>query len=334
MRGFAVAPDPSVGRDMLLPQILTVALICLLCALSGCCTAAGTAYRSDFPVHSKCITIVGDTQRTLAVERVIGREQNDAERSRIVAAIVQEKPDLLVHLGDVVAMGAVADEWRRFDELFAPIRAAEIPVLPVIGNHDYWVIRSVAMTNLRSRFPAAGEHWYARRYANLMLIWLDSNRACLSREEWEEQERWLKGHLHAADQDSSIQATLVFCHHPPFTNSTVTTDDPDVKSAFLPAFIHSTKTLAMICGHTHGYERFESEGKTFLVSGGGGGPRPKLLTGDKQRHPDLFAGPSPRPFHYLLIRPAEKGIQIEVKGFQKGQDEVRTIDRFTLAYRD
>jgi 3',5'-cyclic AMP phosphodiesterase CpdA len=318
---------------MLISQIFLVALTCCLLILNGCRAAMGPSYGADLKPRTGCIAIVGDTQRTLAVERIIGREQNDAERPGIISAIAQDHPDLLVHLGDAVATGASGQDWIRFDQLFTPIRAAGIPVLPVIGNHDYWGLRSAAMTNLRTRFPAAEAHWYAARYSNLALIWLDSNRASLSREEWERQSAWLKEQLAAADRDPAVKAVLVFCHHSPFTNSTVTTDDADVQETFLPPFNASKKAIAMICGHTHAYEHFEMQGKTFLVSGGGGGPRVKLLTPDAQRHPDRFCGPSPRPFHYLLLRPKDDELAVEVKGFDKGQTEIREIDRFAIPYR-
>lgn len=313
------------------PSMLIIALAFLLCVLNGC-TAVGSPFRNDIKFTSGKIAIVGDTQRTLAVERLVGREQNDAERPRIIAAIAAERPDLVVHLGDAVAFGASAADWKRFDELLSPIRAANIPVFPVLGNHDYWGLRSIAMTNFCSRFPAADAHWYSQRYGRLALIWLDSNHANLSSEEWERQSHWLKDQLAQADADPSIRAALLFCHHPPFTNSTVTTDDPDVKKTFVPLFNASRKAVAMFCGHTHAYEHFRQDGKTHIVSGGGGGPRPQLLIGDKQRHTDLFTGPSPRPFHYLVLLPTERGLEVDVKGFDKGEKTIRSIDHFMIAY--
>jgi hypothetical protein len=208
-------------------------------------------------------------------------------------------------------------------------------VLPVVGNHDYWGSSAVAMNNLHARFPELGKsHWYAGRYKNLTLLWLDSNRKRLSSAAWKTQSQWLKDQLESADQDPATQAVLVFCHHPPFTNSQTTGDERDVQEAFLPAFLKSRKGVVMITGHAHAYEHFEHQGKTFIVSGGGGGPRVKLLQGKASRHHDLYDAPSPRPFHYLLLRPGDAALDVEVKGFDKGEAGIRTIDRFAIGYQD
>src|SRR5205823_2004623 len=108
-------------------------------------------------------------------------------------------------------------------------------------------------------------------------------------------------------------------------------DEEYVQKAFLPGFYAARKTLAFITGHAHAYERFQERGRTFVVSGGGGGPRVKLLEGKDARHRDLFAGPSPRPFHYLLIEQGNEGLDVAVRGFDKGE-QVRVIDRFTLPF--
>jgi hypothetical protein len=57
-----------------------------------------------------------------------------------------------------------------------------------------------------------------------------------------------------------------------------------------------------LSGHSHSYERFQKEGKFFIVSGGGGGPRHKVYTDPRrQRVPDLFSGPGLRFFHFCEI---------------------------------
>jgi hypothetical protein len=232
------------------------ALLALTAA--GCCASRGTAYPQSFAATTGRIAVVGDTQRTLPVERLIGREQNDAERARLVAAIAGERPDLLVHLGDAVAVGSSAADWAYFDRLMAPVRDAGIAVLPVFGNHDYWGFRPIATAAFGSRFPSPGEsRWYSRQHGGLRLVWLDSNRRKLSADDWARQRRWFEDELDDADRDPGTRAALVFCHHPPYTNSTATGDEADVQEAFLPAFFASRKAVAMVTGHAHAYERFE-----------------------------------------------------------------------------
>ena len=86
--------------------------------------------------HPRPLVLVDDTQRTAVAEVLIGREQNDTERTRIVDAIVASDPALLIILGDLVFDGASPVNRSQFDLLTEPIRDADIPVLAVLGNHD------------------------------------------------------------------------------------------------------------------------------------------------------------------------------------------------------
>ncbi len=282
---------------------------------------------------SRPIAIVGDTQRTMWIERLQLREQNDPERRKIVEDIARQRPGLVTVIGDLVAFGSLRSQWDSFDDLMAPIRERGIPLLPALGNHDYWGSGGRALEHLRARFPQLREsRWYARRHGVLGLVWLDSNHRQLGRDDWERQCLWLGETLQAMDGDAAIAAVLVFAHHPPFTNSALTGDEEHVQESFLPAFFRSRKALAFVSGHVHAYERFLREGRTFLVVGGGGGPRVKLVAGDQRRHDDLFAGPSPRPFHYLLVEPGDGALAVSALGLGKAEATVRAIDQFSLPF--
>src|SRR4051812_49040841 len=97
--------------------LVALALASPLIGMAGCCQEKGPIYGSTFQLASGTFAVIGDTQRTLPIERLLGREQNDAERPRLIDAIAKDRPDLLVHLGDAVADGASARSWRYFDQL-------------------------------------------------------------------------------------------------------------------------------------------------------------------------------------------------------------------------
>ncbi len=139
--------------------------------------------------------------------------------------------------------------------------------------------------------------------------------------------------LAAFDADPSVRGVVVFVHHPPFTNSTVTGDELHVRQAFVPPFAAARKTLAMVAGHVHSYEHFVRGAKTFLVAGGGGGPRARLARGAARRHADdLFDGPELRHFHFLLCSPGPSGLDVEVVGLEKGASDCAPLARFTLPW--
>jgi len=281
--------------------------------------------------------IVGDTQRTLLVERVfLGREQNNSEREEIIQSIVAEQPAFLVHLGDMVDWGGNRRIWDLFDTLIKPVQDAGIPIFPVLGNHDYFGLnKRRALGNAYQRFPLLKQsHWYTKEYNGLGMIFLDSNRKKLAEEQWAAQVEFLKKALTDFDANQSIHGIILFNHHPAYTNSRVTGDEPCINESLLPLFKASKKTMAYITGHAHGYEHFLEGGKHFIISAGGGGPRVEYFTAEKSGHQDLYTGPAPRPFNYLVVQPGATGIAIEVKGFEKGETHanLRVIDTISIAY--
>lgn len=192
------------------------------------------------------------------------------------------------------------------------------------------------MKHFFARFPQLrGCHWHAVRYGPLAVVALDSNMRFLSRVSWERQRDWFAGELERADSDPEIRGVLVLVHHPPYTNSTVTQDEIHVQETFVPPFQRAGKTMAMLSGHVHSYERFFRSGKTYVVAGGGGGPRVRLAEGGRRRHEDdLFEGPAVRHFHYLLCSLGDDGIGVAMKGIPKGGRDFEPLDRFSLPWPD
>lgn len=253
-----------------------------------------------------------------------------------MAAIAAEEPDFVALLGDLVFRGSSAAEWSRFDTLAAPIRHARIPVVPILGNHEYWVARGPALANFFARFPhLGGRRWHTVRYGPLAIMALDSNLRFLPSAVWAEQCGWFQRELSIADADPSVRGIVALVHHPPYTNSTVTADERHVQRDFVPPFEASRKALAMLSGHVHSYERFVRGGKTYVVAGGGGGPRARLAEAERRRHfDDLYAGAAVRDFHYLLAEVSPSGLAIAMKGMPKGGEGFALLDRFDLPWPD
>lgn len=291
-------------------------------------------YSAEVVLRTGRFAAVGDLQRTSLAE--VWRESNDGEREGVIRSIAGEGPDFVALLGDLVFRGSSAAEWARFDALAAPLREARIPVVPILGNHEYWVARRPALANYFARFPGiSNRHWHAARYGPLTVVALDSNVRFLPPAAWEEQQSWFAAELARADDDREVRGTLVLVHHPPYTNSTVTGDELHVQRAFVPAFASAKKTIAMLSGHVHSYERFARAGKNYIVAGGGGGPRVKLAQGDRRRHADdLFEGPSVRHFHYLLGTVTADGLSFGMKGMDKGGSSFEPLDAFHLPWPD
>jgi Icc-related predicted phosphoesterase len=280
----------------------------------------------------KPIAIIGDLQKTSLPEIFMGRESNDEERVLLVNEISGLDPAMMVILGDMVFDGSDANEWFGFDRLLEPVRKEKIPVYPVLGNHEYWGLNSTAKKNFRSRFPQLKKsEWYIQKYDSIVMVFLNSNRADMTAGGWDKQEAWYDKKLKEFDADPSVKAVVTFLHHPAYTNSIVTGDEPDVQLAFVPAYLKSEKCLVMISGHAHTYERFRKDGKTFIVSGGGGGPRVGLNDGTGF-HKDLYTGSSPRPFHFLLLSREQSGLKITVRGLLKRSSVFFTMEEIHIPF--
>ena len=107
-------------------------------------------------IENKCsfpIAAVGDLQRTSLWEYMIGRESNDVERREIINNISKQNPGAVILLGDMVFEGDNIDHWKYFDTLMIPLEKKNIPVFPVIGNHEYWGKNRIAFHYLTDRFP-------------------------------------------------------------------------------------------------------------------------------------------------------------------------------------
>ncbi len=162
---------------------------------------------SNTILSSRPISVVGDLQRTSFYERIIGREQNDNERRKIVSAIADGNPAAVIILGDMVFDGSSKNEWKDFDSLISPIKEKRIPVFPVVGNHEYWGNNNTAMKNLVKQFPNFySSHWYTVNYDSIALIFLDSNESDLTEEGWKLEHDWLTKTVAKFDASKSIKA--------------------------------------------------------------------------------------------------------------------------------
>jgi Icc-related predicted phosphoesterase len=278
----------------------------------------------------KSIIIVGDVQRTsLAELSFMGRGQYDQEREAILNAIADDKPDLLVMLGDQVVAGDDEAQWTYFDECMARVNAQSIPVHSLLGNHDYGENKMRCLRNYGERFPhLEGSVHNQIRLGSLAMISVNTNFDMLSSSQIKNQEVDYNKWISELDADPSVRAIIVASHHPPYTNSDLGVNT-DVESMFAKPFLSANKTRLYLAGHVHSYERFIAGEKTFVTSGGGGGPR-RLVDNSSSRpfKNDAYRIGTLRPFHYIRVKVGDSDLKAEVVMLQKGTFKVG--DRFAV----
>ena len=180
-------------------------------------------------------------------------------RQRAVGAAVRAYEErnpsqLLVTLGDndYTRGRSFASSWNAS---FGWLAAAEVGVAGALGNHDVQVRRGRYEFGLL-KMPAP---YYLRRVGEVELIVLDSTAISAA------QTAWLRRTLATRTGFRRI----VVLHHPPYTCGGHL-GTAAVQRAWVPLF-RSSGVRLVLSGHDHNYQRFERDGVTYVVNGGGGG---------------------------------------------------------------
>ncbi len=240
---------------------------------------------------------------------------------------------MIIHLGDVVFEGANNSHWNDFNEFARSIYEKRIPLFPVLGNHEYFGDNETALENYFYHFPAASNNqWYTKFYRSVCFIFLNSNFTEMAKSKIYEQKNWLDLTVSELEQNEKIKFIVFVSHIPPYTNSKIVDDDIFVQNYFVSVFTDSKKAVLFLSGHSHSYEHFIKEGKHFLVSGGGGGPRHELEINsqNKDYHFDFYPGKPIRNLHYCKLTIHQNNLEIEMIQLDKETGEWSSGDCFYI----
>lgn len=251
---------------------------------------------------------------------------------QLVEEMASHLPEWIIHTGDLV-YDVYQDPSppeafiRKFYQPMADLLHIA-PIYPVFGNHEgygdtYWWDRPFYYT----AFPTmengdSGEdfggisgqrEWYAFSRGDYQFIFLNSQQF-YSAELREEQNAWLQEKLRG---NTSLTNIVVF-HIPPFTSGYHRDDGIPIRQAWVPLFEDANVAL-VLSGHDHNYERLDSNGITYIVSGGGS----SSLYGkqDKREESEFFTAQS----HFVILELFPD--RIDMTAYDLGGD---TLDSYTL----
>ena len=285
---------------------------------------------------NKSIIVISDTQNPIWIEELfLSSNNNEFARNILFNSIIESQPDAVLHLGDLVSFGYDEDSWVPIDRFINKLYSLQIPFYPTLGNHELMIYSDEGEENFTARFPFYSKTGYLRKFGPIAFILLNSNFSDLTDEEINRQQNWYKDQLNSIENDSSIKAIIVGCHHPPYTNSRIVSSDEDVENNFVPEFLQSNKTKLFLSGHSHSFEHFSKSGKDFLTIGGGGGLHHPLYHGDEVFHEDLYIGDMKnRSFHYLQCNYDSQGMNIQIKMLKSDFSEIKTVYEIPLQFID
>lgn len=258
---------------------------------------------------------------------VFGDTQKNPQVSLQLAELAwAHRPGFLIHAGDLVDRGTVAEHWT--EHFFPGVRplAERVPFYPVLGNHE---------ENAQNYFDymalPAPEYYYDFVYGNAHFFMLDSNRDVHPDSE---QYAWLKGRL----AESAAEWKIVCHHHPPWSSDENDYGDlwkvnvstrGDLRARQLTPLYDEYGVDLVWNGHIHSYERtwplrsgraVEQNGTIYMITGGAGG---SLESAGPFR--PFFTNTVRRGHHYCMVM--VNGGTLELKAYDL---EGRLFDMVTL----
>lgn len=204
-------------------------------------------------------------------------EETTAQLAQQMAAA---QPDFVIFVGDTVyKIPENRDAYQAFEQKyylpFAPLLQT-MPIYNAVGNHD---VESATIFEglpfyyrafppfVDPRFDPSDNggrnQWYAFAYGKIQFLMLDT-QTFYNEEGNDQQLKWLKDRL----ADQRFAYTIPAFHIPPYTSGLHTGDGIPVQKNWVPLFEQAHVPL-VLSGHDHNYQRLQSHGVTYLVSGGG-----------------------------------------------------------------
>lgn len=280
-----------------------------MCLRRGISLVVGLLLIFSFSDAQPTIALVSDTQKPMWIEKVFLKSNYNQEATKLIfQQLTKTKPTDLFILGDVESLGHKEKKWKAIDGYLKDCRERGITVTALLGNHDVMGNAAKGEAVFQKRFPNHIRTGFVKVSDSIAFVLLNSNFSKLSQADRAKQQNWFTATMNELEVDPSIRIIVMSCHHAPFSNSKIVGSSTEVQSAFVPAYLASSKAKLFVTGHSHGFEHFQKSGKDFMVIGGGGGIHQPLNTKNPP-HADLDLNYKPM-FHYLLLQRSGNSLKL------------------------
>ena len=269
----------GAGRRLLPVLAAMTALSIVSCGLEDASEPGTTVPGVQLPA-SHDLLVVGDWGSGTASQERVAEAMADHASDRDVAAIVTTGDNLY------------SDDVDSLMEPFAWTSGRDIPLLVSWGNHDLDTTRRIEL--VEETFGGA-PRWVVHEWGEVDIVILDSTQV---------ESRAQVGFLVQALEESEDPTIVVF-HHPPYSCGSHGGSE-EVLDQWISRF--DDDVFLVLNGHEHNYQRFDSDGVAYVVTGGGGRSLTELADCSSD-HPERIAGAETH--HFVSMRMSD-GLDVTV----------------------
>jgi len=187
---------------------------------------------------------------------------NPDDHRRVVAAMLQANPRLILHVGDLVGDGRALGNWYHFFPVIGAF-ARNLPFYPAIGGHEFNAALYYELLPLPRGGGDYGTEWYIFTYGNCQFFALDNCRRI------EEQTNWLAQQL-SQPRPTGVDWRIAMFHEPAFSSGPHGGNET-IQQQWCP-LLEDGGVDVVFCGHDHLYERSVHGGVHYVTVGTGGAP--------------------------------------------------------------
>lgn len=178
---------------------------------------------------------------------------------------------LIINGGDLVQT-SLLKEWIPYRQIASKYYSSKIPLIPVVGNHDYRQDPELYNFKFFYGSQSTDKTYYMITLENLHIIVLNSNYKSLTSKELKDQEQWLKNTLESINQQNPVIITF---HHPPYGSlfyvDLLSWARVYMLKQIMPIIYKYPNVKLLLNGHTHIFERLKINNINILIGGAVGG---------------------------------------------------------------
>ena len=284
------------------------------------------------PQQELRILVYGDMRFT---DPANTQDTNPRARKWLAEKVATEHADAMLITGDIPFHGSDPRDWAVFEREASSWAKGE-RVYPTVGNHELRLKPRAGQINWAAAFPHLKDNrFYSVLLGNVFIVNLNSTEPMWSTGD---QADWLRAQL---DHIPAQADFVILQMHIPLiadTQSEFIANIPAPEGVALRTYLEARaltvrQKFIAVYGHIHNYERFEFNGITHIISGGGGAqPYPVLVRGPQ----DLYRDPAFPVFNYVLLtihRKQAEGTMYKIADPDAAAYSVVAKDHFVVTAR-